>query len=68
MFVMVAFWGLLAVLVVYLFRATTGRHESAGPTERASPANALAILDERFARGEIDAEEYQHRRELLRGS
>lgn len=29
-------------------------------------SEALRILDERFARGEIDAEEYQSRRDLLR--
>jgi len=30
------------------------------------PSEALRILDERFARGEIDAEEFTKRRELLR--
>jgi putative membrane protein len=34
-----------------------------GPT---AASEALRILDERFARGEIDAEEYQGRRDLLR--
>lgn len=29
------------------------------------PAGARSILDERFARGEIDAEEYEHRRRAL---
>jgi len=28
----------------------------------------MRILDERFARGEIDEVEYQRRRELLRGA
>ena len=32
-----------------------------------SDANARTILDERFARGEIDAEEYTRRRDLLSG-
>jgi putative membrane protein len=31
-------------------------------------SDALRILDERFARGDIDAEEYTKRRDLLRGS
>jgi putative membrane protein len=31
-------------------------------------SNALRILDERFARGDIDADEYTKRRELLRSS
>lgn len=34
----------------------------------AKPSEALRILDERFARGEIDAEEFTKRRELLRSS
>jgi uncharacterized membrane protein len=33
-----------------------------------SPRAALTILNERFARGEIDAEEFTTRRDLLRGS
>jgi uncharacterized membrane protein len=32
------------------------------------PVEALRILDERFAKGEIDAEDYKVRRDLLRGS
>ncbi len=31
----------------------------------AAPSSALTILDERFARGELDAEEYVQRRSLL---
>jgi putative membrane protein len=31
-------------------------------------SDALRILDERFARGDIDADEYTKRRDLLRGS
>jgi putative membrane protein len=33
----------------------------------AVPFEALRILDERFAKGEIDAEDYKVRRDLLRG-
>ena len=36
------------------------------PAERA-PSGPLQILDERFARGEIDDEEYRRRRAVLRG-
>ena len=52
-----SFWILLAVLVYALLR--NGRHESAR-----SPG-AREILQERFARGEIDAEEYQARLDIL---
>ena len=31
----------------------------------AKPSTARDVLDERYARGEIDDEEYQHRRQLL---
>jgi putative membrane protein len=46
------------------------RHEpspGANPSSKPS-SDALRILDERFARGDIDADEYTKRRELLRGS
>lgn len=35
------------------------------PMSGSSPKRASEILDERFARGEIDAEEYLRRRDLL---
>jgi putative membrane protein len=37
-------------------------------TSSKQSSDALRILDERFARGDIDAEEYTKRRDLLRGS
>jgi putative membrane protein len=40
---------------------------SANPSSKQS-SDALRILDERFARGDIDADEYTKRRELLRSS
>jgi putative membrane protein len=46
------------------------RHElfpGTNPPSKGS-SDALRILDERFARGEIDADEYTKRKELLRGS
>ena len=58
---MVAFWGLVAVAVVALVRGLGGDRGGRGG---AAP-DARAVLDERFARGEIDAEEYQARRDLL---
>lgn len=55
---MVLFWGLLIVLVVWLLRGGLGH---AHP-HRASP---LEILERRFAEGEITAEEYRERRNIL---
>ena len=63
---MLAFWGLLAVGVVALVR-TLGREDRDRPVTPAGPRveGARAILDGRFARGEIDADEYERRRDLL---
>ena len=48
---MVAFWGLIASAIISLARRPTHH----GPT-------AEQILDERFARGDIDDDEYRRRR------
>jgi putative membrane protein len=54
---MVIFWALVACVIVALVR-----------TSRASdrPPDARAVLDARFARGEIDEVEYRRRRALIR--
>ena len=63
--VMVAFWGLVIVGVMALFRTIhTDRHPPYDTdTDATSRQSADKILDERFARGEIDAEEYRIRRD-----
>ncbi|MFF4604801.1 SHOCT domain-containing protein [Streptomyces sp. NPDC001339] len=66
----------LIVLVVLLFFRAFSRGGSAAFWERPAPpgapgpgrANAEQILAERFARGEIDEEEYHRRLATLRGS
>jgi putative membrane protein len=63
---MLAFWGLIAVLVVYAIR-NLGHRPAEDRRDPPVPADqALRILDERFARGEIDADEYDLRRGVLR--
>jgi putative membrane protein len=63
---MLAFWGLIAVLVVYAIR-NLGHRPVEDLRDPPAPADqALRILDERFARGEIDADEYDLRRGVLR--
>jgi putative membrane protein len=56
---------LIVVAIRWLVRNTAAAdhpgHASGGPTED----SALATLRERFARGEIDAEEYEARRRTL---
>lgn len=57
---MAAFWGLAIWAVWYVATAVFRRPEPAGRT-----GNAKRILDERLARGEIDAEEYRRLRDLV---
>ena len=65
---MLAFWGLIALLVVYVVRSLGHRSSGDAGGVAATPGNAMRILDERFARGDIDADEYNQRRSLLRSS
>ncbi|ELB94693.1 putative membrane protein [Rhodococcus wratislaviensis IFP 2016] len=63
---MVAFWGLVIAGVMALFRTIHTDHHPPYDTDAPSRQSADKILDERFARGEIDAEEYRIRRDRLR--
>ncbi|MEO3939033.1 SHOCT domain-containing protein [Dermatophilaceae bacterium Soc4.6] len=62
---MVAFWALVIGVINLLRR---GQATNVSDTARATPPTAESVLDERFARGEIDAEEYQTRRSVLRAT
>ena len=59
---MVVFWGGVIAVIVLLFR---GRGADQGAPSSPRGPSATEILDERFARGEIDREEYEHRRATL---
>lgn len=59
---MLGFWALVATAVVTVVRGTRG---SGRRDTDAGAGNAGGILDERFARGEIDAEEYEARKAAL---
>ena len=61
--VMLAFWALVVFAVVAIFR---GVGRSSGPVERTTRRDPLEILQERFARGEIDSDEYEARAKVLR--
>ena len=58
---MAVFWALVVAAIVALFRSTRD------PRPPEPTRDASAILDDRFARGEIDADEYEARRRVLDG-
>jgi putative membrane protein len=60
---MVLLMGLLVALVVWLVRTTSAPSQGGPPSPTSS---AEQLLAERFARGEIDEEEFTRRRALLR--
>lgn len=60
---MLLFWGGLIVLVVAVVRGF-GRSDDRGRAD-ASGSTALEILQKRYARGEIEQEEYEQRRRKL---
>jgi putative membrane protein len=68
---MLLFWGLLIAGIIALIRVINRPSQSpSSPSEQAWPgevSSARRILDERYARGEIDEQEYQRRRALLEG-
>lgn len=55
---MILFWGLILVFVVWLARWLVGDRSG-------SRKSAGEILDERFARGEIDQGEYEQKKRAL---
>jgi putative membrane protein len=56
--------GLLLIGYVVV-RLAQGRRSTSLPGSDSSGSAARRILDKRYARGEIDTEEYQRRRDLL---
>ena len=65
---MVVFWGLVIwgiYAIVTSYRRSGGGEGAAGAGQGPRGDGALRILDERLARGEIDADEYRRLRELI---
>lgn len=58
---MILFWGGMILAVVFVIRSIQGQDKDRQATEK-SP---LDILNERFARGEIDKEEFEEKKRLL---
>jgi len=63
---MVLFWGGLILVVVLAVRGFGGR-TSQGEAPQRSGKSALEVLEDRFARGEIDKEEFEDRKRVLSG-
>ncbi|NQV07653.1 SHOCT domain-containing protein [bacterium] len=57
---MTLFWGGTIFLIIWGVRQPMGRSRQSG-------SRALEILEERYAQGEIDREEFESRRQDLRG-
>ncbi len=62
---MIVFIALIVGVVVLVVRWLGGA--GAGPAQGSKPKAALEILEERFARGEIDKDEFDDRRRALQG-
>jgi putative membrane protein len=58
---MILVWGALLALVVWAVRSARSNRQQQGSGDRAA-----ALLAERFARGEIDSEEFSRTSDLLR--
>jgi putative membrane protein len=57
------FWILLIVLVLWAVKAATGSANNSSEKQK----SALDILKERYAKGEIDQEEFEQKRKDLNG-
>jgi putative membrane protein len=58
---MLVFWGLVIGAIIAVVRGRAGTNPGTQ-----SSSQAMHLLEERFARGEIDADEFAARRDLLR--
>ncbi len=65
---MILFWVAIVLLVVFALRGfrRAGSH-SVAQAQAPGEKTPLQILQERFARGEIDKSEYEERRKVLAG-
>jgi len=60
---MLVFWIGIIILGIYLFRRNSSHVHRGGQGKTSS----MEILSERYARGEIDSEDYQRRKRDLEG-
>ena len=68
-FSFIVFWALVIVAIVLLVRHFGRAGQQPGPAPHAPPTTtAEQLLAERFARGDIDEEEYRRRLNTLRAA
>ncbi len=63
--VMVLFWAAVITAIVLAIRYLVGSDGASGGSARYAPPRPEDMLAERFARGEIDEDEYRRRMTLL---
>ena len=63
---MLMFWGVIVAVVIVAVGWPSRRRADDSGSKPPPRDPSLRILDERFARGEIDEEEYRRRRDVLR--
>jgi putative membrane protein len=68
MLMMTVFWVSVILLTIYAVRALTGQRDSTASARPRQTDVALDVLRERYARGEIDRDEFQERRRALEDS
>jgi putative membrane protein len=61
--VMVSFWVLIFLSIIHLVRSTAQSHEPSPFSQGRDPRD---ILKERYAKGEIETQEYHKKMEILR--
>jgi len=62
---MLLFLAAAVAVVVLMVRWLGGTDHQRGPSTRRGETSALEILEQRFARGEIDEEEFRRRKQAL---
>ncbi|MFO8154712.1 MAG: SHOCT domain-containing protein [Pseudomonadota bacterium] len=64
--VMILFWIVIIAALVALVARLVGQSNRGGNDRGDGPERALEILEQRYARGEIDSEEFERKRQDLR--
>ena len=64
---MAAFWGIIAALVVWVVHSLSNKPSPTSSSQR-QPASPDDVLADRFARGDINEDEFTSRRAVLHGT